>query len=281
MGMWLANKLSWPELQKLAATAQTRADMPQRNKRKRDSELKMEWPSKGRMWAAFRGMSSEPFGDPQPQQRVPKVGRPANSAAAAAYQGRENLNAAAKRALEDLLAFGSAAPMQSHLPGAKLEQRKPLLDRMARILHGGVVETPDGTSLMARAEWPVGEEDPDLPPMLRIWFNIGEAEKYSEAFAADRKALGVKTHRWAWHLLQQHDSELEVKNIRHRLFRDDAKVRAGLQAASAGGRAATVSVLSNCAAAANCVMLTPCVTCRRSQVQRAPWGKYLCSYPST
>ena len=221
--LWLVKQLTWGELQGLDASAQARDVLPTRNKRKRDAMHKMAFPSKSRMQTVYGSMPAEPFGDPQQQERV---SRPKGSAAAAAYKEREKLQASAKRALEDLLVTGSTAPVQSNLAGVRLlQERKPVLDRMARVLHGGVVATPDGSSLMARAEWPMGADDPPVPPMLRIWYNIGEPERYSPAYAEDRKALGIQTQRWVWHLLQQHDSLLTQMAIRHKLFRDDDTVR--------------------------------------------------------
>ena len=46
-----------------------------------------------------------------------------------------------------------------------------MLDRMARVLSGGLIRTPDGSLLMPRAEWPMGVDDTPTPPMLRIWYN--------------------------------------------------------------------------------------------------------------
>ena len=232
MALWAAHRLDWPEIQKLHATAQQRSQLPERNKRKLDAEVKMDWPNKRRMCSVFKGMPRTAFGDEEPWQKVPKADRPAGSAAAAAHLARENDQAAAKRALEDLLSTCSAAPVQTHLPGAKQRKRAPVLDRMARVIHGGVVDTPDGKSLMARSEWPMGADAPPVPPMKRIWFGLWEAQKYSAAFAEDREALGIKTQRWVWHVLTQHDSTIGIIALRHKLWRDDAKVRARSESGS-------------------------------------------------
>lgn len=219
------HRLTWPEVSSLAQSAQQRASLPTRNKRKRDEDTKMAWPGRGRMRDIFKGMPEEPFGDVQQEPKVSKSDRPAGSAAAAAHRARENHRAAAKRALEDLLSTGSVEPVASRLPGTKQSKRKPILDRMANVIHGGVVTAPDGVTLMARAEWPLSEDSPIPPPMERIFRGLAECEKLSEAFAADREALHIKTKRWLWHILQLHDPKLDVFSMRPKLEREDEVVR--------------------------------------------------------
>lgn len=235
---YVLNHLKWPEVQALHASAQLRAALPTRNKRKRDEDTKMAWPARGRMWQVFNGLPDQPFGDMQPQPKVPAADRPNGSAAAAAHRARENRRDAAKRAVEDMLSAGSAAPVASRLPGTRQINRKPILDRMVNVIMGGVVTAPDGESLMARSEWPLDEDHPIPPVAERIFRGLGECEKLSEAFAADRASLKIKTQRWCWHILQQHDQRLDTFSMRPKLEREDESVRMTCSVAHCADKAA-------------------------------------------
>lgn len=180
--------LSWPEQQELFKSAQQRNELPERNKRKRDAEIKMAWPNRSRMWEVYKGIPDEPFGDPVDEPKVPAADRPPGSAAAAAHLARENVKACA---LEDFFATGSADPVPSRLPGTKQQNRAPILSRMANLIHGGVSRAADGKTLIARAEWPLSEDAGPVPAMERIWRGLAECERVSAAFKEDRDALGI------------------------------------------------------------------------------------------